>query len=312
MILIIKNKTSKTPYVKSVSLHNGQRYQLSAGDSATLMADKKTIQTLRKGNNLLIRTSDSEEFILENFFVPSNTLADAQQVLVWADASGVQHIISNLTPSTGSELLDANSSSPQITMVYPAEASGGSSTPLATPVPSSPSAGLLGLFALVGGVAATGGGGGGGGVSTLANTPIIGSPLALALASDSGADTRDSVTNNANINVQGIAAGGSWQYQVDGTAGSWLTGTGSSFTATSGMHSYFVRQIDAAGNAGAASQITSTLDTSAPDAIHAVGSASIAANGVGAVSLTADAHDVSASSSINWALGAVAIQPCLR
>ena len=303
MILIIKNKTSKTPYVKSVSLHNGQRYQLSAGDSATLMADKKTIQTLRKGNNLLIRTSDSEEFILENFFVPSNTLADAQQVLVWADASGVQHIISNLTPSAGSELLDANNS-PQITMVYPAEASGGSSTPLATPVPSSPSAGLLGLFALVGGVAATGGGGGGGGVSTLANTRIIGSPLALALASDSGADTRDSVTNNANINVQGIAAGGSWQYQVDGTAGSWLTGTGSSFTATSGMHSYFVRQIDAAGNAGAASQITSTLDTSAPDAIHAVGSASIAANGVGAVSLTADAHDVSASSSINWALGA--------
>ncbi|MCX8519604.1 MAG: Ig-like domain-containing protein, partial [Methylophilaceae bacterium] len=143
----------------------------------------------------------------------------------------------------------------------------------------------------------------GGGISTLANTRIIGSPLALALASDSGADARDSVTNNANINVQGIAAGGSWQYQVDGTAGSWLTGTGSSFTATSGMHSYFVRQMDAAGNAGVASQINSILDTSAPDSIHAVGSASIAANGVGAVSLAADAHDVSASSSVNWALG---------
>ena len=89
----------------------------------------------------------------------------------------------------------------------------------------------------------------------------------LALASDTGSSASDGLTNNATILVNDLetTTGTSWQYQVDGTAGSWMTGTASSFTATSGAHSYFVRQTDVAGNASTTSSaVTYTLDNTAP------------------------------------------------
>jgi large repetitive protein len=85
----------------------------------------------------------------------------------------------------------------------------------------------------------------------------------LTLATDSGSSNTDGVTNVATINVAGLETGATWQYQVDG--GAWLTGTGTSFNATAGSHTYAVRQTDSAGNTGAASTaITVVLDTSAP------------------------------------------------
>ncbi|MCX8519477.1 MAG: Ig-like domain-containing protein, partial [Methylophilaceae bacterium] len=87
----------------------------------------------------------------------------------------------------------------------------------------------------------------------------------LTLASDTGSSASDQVTNNATINVSGLDSGATWQYQVDGTADSWLMGTGSSFTASSGTHRYFVRQTDVAGNISTQSNaVTYTLDNSAP------------------------------------------------
>ena len=87
----------------------------------------------------------------------------------------------------------------------------------------------------------------------------------LTLASDTGSSASDKVTNNATINVSGLDSGVTWQYQVDGTAGGWITGTGSSFTASTGAHSYLVRQIDAAGNTSTQSNaVTYTLDNSTP------------------------------------------------
>ena len=73
----------------------------------------------------------------------------------------------------------------------------------------------------------------------------------------------DRITNNATINVTGLVTGGTWQYQVDSSA--WATGTGSSFTATSGAHTYLVRQFDIAGNSSVVSTaVTYTLDNTAP------------------------------------------------
>ena len=95
------------------------------------------------------------------------------------------------------------------------------------------------------------------------SAPVIPS---LTLASDTGSSASDGLTSNATINVSGLESGATWQYQVDGTAGSWMTGTASSFTASSGAHSYFVRQTDVAGHTnGASTAVTYTVDTSAPD-----------------------------------------------
>ncbi|MCX8519792.1 MAG: Ig-like domain-containing protein, partial [Methylophilaceae bacterium] len=86
----------------------------------------------------------------------------------------------------------------------------------------------------------------------------------LALASDTGLSASDSITNNSTIRVLGLESAATWQYQVDG-ASSWLAGTGSSFTASTGAHSYAVRQTDVAGNTSSGSvAVVYTLDTSLP------------------------------------------------
>ncbi|MCX8519509.1 MAG: hypothetical protein ORN21_05190, partial [Methylophilaceae bacterium] len=86
----------------------------------------------------------------------------------------------------------------------------------------------------------------------------------LTLASDTGISASDGITNNVVINVLGLDVGsGGWAYQVDGTAaGSWIVGVGTAFIATSGAHSYFVRQTDGAGNVSTVSRANYTLDTS--------------------------------------------------
>ena len=103
----------------------------------------------------------------------------------------------------------------------------------------------------------------------------------LSLASDTGISASDDITNNATIKVQGLEANATWQYQVDGTAGAWTNGSGSSFTATSGAHSYFVRQTDAAGNTSAASvAVTYTLDSTPPSGTPTISTTPIAGDGI--------------------------------
>ena len=85
----------------------------------------------------------------------------------------------------------------------------------------------------------------------------------LSLATDSGTSNSDSLTNVATVNVTGLVAGASWQYQVGG--GSWTAGTGTSFAATAGSNTYAVRQTDLAGNLGAASSaVTYNYDATGP------------------------------------------------
>ncbi|MCX8519701.1 MAG: Ig-like domain-containing protein, partial [Methylophilaceae bacterium] len=90
-------------------------------------------------------------------------------------------------------------------------------------------------------------------------------PPVLQLASDTGISASDNITTNATILVFGLESGASWRYQVD--IGTWTNGTGTSFTASSGEHTYFVRQLDSAGNTSAASTaVIYTLDTTPPNA----------------------------------------------
>ena len=99
------------------------------------------------------------------------------------------------------------------------------------------------------------------------DTRIPATPPTLALALDSGFSATDGLTNNATINVTGLESqpiAATWMYQVDGGS-SWATGTGASFTARSGTHSYRVVQVDEAGNTSEASAVSVyTLDTTVP------------------------------------------------
>ncbi len=103
------------------------------------------------------------------------------------------------------------------------------------------------------------------------------SPTA-ALATDSGSSPSDKITNDGTVNVSGLEGGAKWQYSTDnGTT--WSDGSGSSVKLTGavdgsgntdGAKKVLVRQIDVAGNTGAASAALSfTLDTTAPAKITA-------------------------------------------
>ena len=91
--------------------------------------------------------------------------------------------------------------------------------------------------------------------------------LALTLAADTGRSSTDRLTNNANLLVSGLEAGASWQFSTD-AGGSWTNGSGSSFSVAPASYAtgrVRVRQIDAAGNSGAALTTFAafTVDTTA-------------------------------------------------
>ena len=95
-------------------------------------------------------------------------------------------------------------------------------------------------------------------------TPGLLAPTpSLSLASDTGRSASDGLTNNSTINVTGLVTGGTWQYQVDSSA--WATGTGSSFIAREGAHSYLIKQSDPDGlTSNVSTAVIYTLDTTAP------------------------------------------------
>lgn len=85
-------------------------------------------------------------------------------------------------------------------------------------------------------------------------------PTSVALANDNGTSASDNISNDGTVNVTLAEANGTWEYTVDGNAGTptWFTGIGSSFTLNSGSYAsgdIQVRQIDAAGNIGNATSM---------------------------------------------------------
>ncbi|MFW9601734.1 MAG: beta strand repeat-containing protein, partial [Prevotella sp.] len=115
-------------------------------------------------------------------------------------------------------------------------------------------------------------------------TPPVAPSLSLAV--DSGSNTTDGITNVATINVSGLESGASWQYSIDG--GAWTNGSGTSFNASAGNHTYYIRQTDVAGNTSASSSgSVYNLDTIAPTAPSlslAVDSGSSSNDGITSVS----------------------------
>ena len=83
----------------------------------------------------------------------------------------------------------------------------------------------------------------------------------VALTKDTGSSNSDGITDNGTLAVTPAEPGGTVQYSIDGGA-HWTT----SFTAVEGLNTVEVRQVDAAGNEGAATTFNFTLDTQAPNA----------------------------------------------
>ena len=100
------------------------------------------------------------------------------------------------------------------------------------------------------------------------DTTTLAAP-SFALASDTGIDNTDSITNDATVNVTLADDAANWEYSLDG-GNTWLTGSGSSFelgaNATYAAEQIQVRQTDAAGNPSDVRSNDSaiTVDTTAP------------------------------------------------
>ncbi|WP_244103215.1 Ig-like domain-containing protein [Burkholderia ambifaria] len=89
-------------------------------------------------------------------------------------------------------------------------------------------------------------------LDTLAAAPGV------ALASDSGSNAADHITNVGTLNVSGAETGAVVEYSIDG-GHTWNT----SFSAVEGVNDVQVRQTDVAGNTSAPTSFSFTLDTSA-------------------------------------------------
>ena len=97
-------------------------------------------------------------------------------------------------------------------------------------------------------------------IDTTALTP------GLSLASDTGSNDSDYITNNGLINVSDLESDATWEYSADGGS-SWTDGNGSSFdlAGEDGSTTVQVRQTDAAGNVSSVGSLSYTLDTTAAE-----------------------------------------------
>ncbi|RQP49191.1 Ig-like domain repeat protein, partial [Burkholderia ubonensis] len=80
----------------------------------------------------------------------------------------------------------------------------------------------------------------------------------VTLATDSGSNASDHVTNVGTLNLTGVETGATVEYSTDG-GHTWNT----SFSATEGVNDVQVRQTDIAGNTSDPTSFSFTLDTSA-------------------------------------------------
>ncbi|MCX6072815.1 MAG: cadherin-like domain-containing protein [Campylobacterales bacterium] len=177
-------------------------------------------------------------------------------------AQGVSAQLSGIDASGGyvDYSVASDTGSMELLTTEPVVAASTTATAASTGLSTMEMAGIgLGVIAVGGGIALAAGGGG----SDTKDTVAPAAPT-LVLATDSGASTTDGITNVATVNVAGLESGATWQYSSDNGV-TWITGTGTSFTATSGEHTYLVRQTDTAGNVSTISTaVNITVDTTAP------------------------------------------------
>jgi hypothetical protein len=106
---------------------------------------------------------------------------------------------------------------------------------------------------------------------TVTQTVDMSAPSAptLALATDSGIDGNDNITNDATVDVAGLEPLATWEYSLNGGS-SWTAGSGTTFTLANNtvyaINAIQVRQTDVAGNMSTIGSNAEaiTIDTKAP------------------------------------------------
>ncbi len=86
----------------------------------------------------------------------------------------------------------------------------------------------------------------------------------LALQSDTGISGTDHITSNPALAYSALAVGDSFLYKADGGSFSATAPVFATDHSADGVHTVSVEEVDAAGNASAATTLTFTLDTTAP------------------------------------------------
>lgn len=106
------------------------------------------------------------------------------------------------------------------------------------------------------------------GVTTMSvtNLTVFSAPQ-LRLLNDAGSSDKDGVTNQAVVQVSGLALNATWQYSFDGGT-NWTTGTGTSFMlqASSSPYDVRVQQTQGQTTSSASANWSVTVDTTAPAA----------------------------------------------
>ncbi|NVN97948.1 MAG: Ig-like domain-containing protein, partial [Geobacteraceae bacterium] len=97
-----------------------------------------------------------------------------------------------------------------------------------------------------------------GAISFTLDTAVPAAP-GVALAHDTGTNSADNISRIGNLALSGIETGATVEYSID-NGKSWS----SSFSAVEGVNHLSVHQIDMAGNVSSSTNLTFTLDTTAP------------------------------------------------
>ncbi|MDI9335421.1 MAG: hypothetical protein QM520_00085, partial [Gammaproteobacteria bacterium] len=112
--------------------------------------------------------------------------------------------------------------------------------------------------------------------SSIPATPTI------ALLQDTGNYRTDNYTGNPTLVVSGLEGQAQWEYSSDNV--DWVLGSGSTFLAKLGSHSYYARQKDVAGNVGnATSKLVVNYDASLPTSSWGIAIVDTGASGSDAV-----------------------------
>ncbi|WP_180124833.1 Ig-like domain-containing protein, partial [Acinetobacter sp. YH12080] len=223
--------------LNKVSVH-AERIVLSESSIVhTKMNRDDVAEFIRDGNNLILKLTNGEVIVIENFFVvdaeggTSDLVFEEDGcVLYWFDGlSGFKEI-------SGLEAL----------------------------LPAVEGSKLVGLLPWLVGAGVVGGiiVGQDGNDKNIQKDTIKPFAPSVSLTTDSGSDNKDGITNNGDYTVSGIEDGATVEYSTDGGK-TWIS---EKPVAQEGENSISVRQIDKAGNVSASTDIKFTLDTTAPTA----------------------------------------------
>jgi len=278
---------------RGVTLENGEQLAVTKGDSIRLLKPAD-IQTLRRGNDLVLKNAKGEEFVLKDFYVKPDTPEDLQ-LLTWDDMLGQEKEllseeyseaiqVAAVEPETMTDAVDAAENPEEA----PAEEEDDDDKAAALLLSSSGEApiSMLGAIATVGAVLLMSQGSGGGGHRTAQDTTPPDTPGTAGIAVDDVDSIIGPIVEGSTVNdnqpglvIPPPGEGETPILYVDGveTPSTWDPDTNTltpQDPIPDGEHEITYGLEDENGNtSGQSPGITFTIDTTPPDTPESAGTA---------------------------------------